>query len=448
MLNQKTTQSYDLHLNSEIPPLTAFPTTKDIRYHPLFRGEISRFLWRVLTLTVTRSGRWVLIATLLFMISGSITLDYKPYILFCYAFAIWVVAGIAAIGARPRVKIKATHADRITAGGVLAVDASVTTKGRAASDLTVLPHGLPPEIDAVPADGIRIPILAPNSKTNVHLGLLCKKRGIYRTKAYRVETDYPLGLLRTYRIDYDPQQILVYPNFHPLGSLALPSGSRYQPGGVAMASSIGESLELLGNREYKEGDNIRDIDWRATARLNIPIVREYREEYFLRVGVVLDTQIPEMLAPRIFSARQADFERAVSLAAAISDFMSRQDYLVDIFAAGPNLYHLTAGRSLAYVDQILEILACVDATPASPFETLEPEIAEHLAQITTIVCVLLDWDAARFDFVQRLSQSGSAVKVIVVRDAPCTDDPETGYAIAGEIRVVSAAEFLAGVEEL
>ena len=47
------------------------------------------------------------------------------------------------------------------------------------------------------------------------------------------------------------------------------------------------------------------------------------------------------------------FERAVSVAASVADFMARQEYLVDLFAAGPNLYHLTAGRSLAYLDQIL-----------------------------------------------------------------------------------------------
>ena len=58
-----------------------------------------------------------------------------------------------------------------------------------------------------------------------------------------------------------------------------------------MSSDLGESFEYIGNREYREGDNVRDIDWTATARLNTPIVREYRDEYFLRVGVVLDTHV-------------------------------------------------------------------------------------------------------------------------------------------------------------
>ena len=50
-----------------------------------------------------------------------------------------------------------------------------------------------------------------------------------------------------------------------------------------MASNIGESFEYLGNRDYREGDNPRDMDWRATARAQAPIVREWVEEYMLRV---------------------------------------------------------------------------------------------------------------------------------------------------------------------
>ena len=56
--------------------------------------------------------------------------------------------------------------------------------------------------------------------------------------------------------------------------------------------SLGESFEFIGNREYRDGDSIRDIDWRATARLSRAIVREYREEYFMRVAVILDIKTP------------------------------------------------------------------------------------------------------------------------------------------------------------
>jgi uncharacterized protein (DUF58 family) len=214
--------------------------------------------------------------------------------------------------------------------------------------------------------------------------------------------------------------ILVYPQFYPLSVLHLPMGRRYQPGGVALLSIVGESVEYVGNREYRYGDNIRDIDWRATARLDHLIVREYREEYLLRVAVVLDTFVPNAGTPKCLEADQENFERVVSLCAAISDYLARQEYVVDLFAVGPNLYHLTAGRSLAYFDQILDILACVKESGEEPFSKIESELCENLSSISTVICVFGNWDISRREFVDRLRRQGVAVRVAIVRDTPCT----------------------------
>ena len=455
----------ELRWNTELPPLSAFTSTKDIRYHPLFLGHVSRFLWKLMMLTVTRSGRWFLASTLLLAVPASISLDVQPYVPFCYAFGLWLTAVAFHLFYRPNVKLSSRHGDRVCVGETLPVDVEVTQMGRVTgADLTLLPQGLPLEVDAVPEMGVRLPALPLGSKALVLLGLKCKKRGVYKLRGFRVETDFPFGLIRSYRVHQEPQSLLVYPYFHPLARLSIPTGRRYHPGGVALASNLGESFEFLGNREYQEGDNIRDIDWRATARLSKPIIREYREEYFLRVGVILDTHIatrgergrgtghpspPTPLPSRERGVRESDdFERAVSMAAAVSDYMSRQDYIVDLFAAGPNLYHLTAGRSLAYLDQILDILACVDPSPSEPFEVLEPAILENLSKITTVICVFLDWNATRQAFVDRLAQSGAGVKVIIVRDGACTDDPSGAVHVAGHVPVIGPAEFALGIEEL
>jgi len=439
------TSGHELNWNTELPPLSAFTSTKDIRQHPLFMGHVSRFLWKLMMLTVTRPGRWFLVATLLVAVPASISLDVQPYVPFCYAVGIWLTALAFHFFTRPNVTISARHSDRICVGETLPVDVEVVQIGRqAGADLALLPHGLPLEVDAVPESGVRLPTLQSGSKANVRLGLFCKKRGIYNLRGYRVETDFPFGLLRSYRIHNAPQSLMVYPWFHPLSRLTIPTGRRYHPGGVALASNLGESFEFLGNREYQEGDNTRDIDWRATARLSKPIIREYREEYFLRVGIVLDTHLPMGSTP----VAADGFERAVSMAAAVSDYMSRQDYIVDLFAAGPNLYHLTAGRSLAYLDQILDILACVDSSRQEPFEVLEPAILENLSKITTVICVFLDWNSTRQAFVDRLAQSGAGVKVIVVRDGECTDDPTSAVSVAGHVPVIGRVEFLQGIEEL
>lgn len=105
--------------------------------------------------------------------------------------------------------------------------------------------------------------------------------------------------------------------------------------------------------------------------------------------------------------------------------MARQDYLVDLFAAGPNLYHLTAGRSLAYLDEILDILGCVEQSPRPPFAEVAPAIGDLAERLSTVIFVALDFDEPRREFVQGLLERGVAVKLIVVRPAgmACTLDP-------------------------
>ncbi len=417
--------------------------SKDITRYAYFQGSISRGLWRFVLYRFTKASAVLLALTLLFMSYASNTLDIQAYTPVAYFLCIWLVALVAALISRPKILLTVRHSDRIRVGDTLPVALEATQQRRWRHELNLVAHRLPPSVDPVPPEGVRIPALARGESARLSMGLTCRERGVQVWHGFRVETDFPFGLFRAYTTLPAAHSVLVTPTFVPLSRLAVPAGRRYQPGGIAMASHLGDSFEFIGNREYRQGDNLRDMDWRATARLNRPIVREYREEYFLRVGVVLDTYLPATSPPE----DRANFERGVSVAAAVSDYMARSDYIVDLFAAGPNLYRLTAGRSIAYMDKILEILACVEGNPEEPFATLEPEILESLAQITSVVCVFLDWNERRRQFVDHLVSYGAGLKVVVVRDLPCTLDP-LDNSLPGGITLVDAQAFAAGVEAL
>ncbi len=421
-----------------------FSPSKDIDNPPLFSSAVLRWIWRIYAQRLTRAGRWFFWPSGIFVGYGFASLQIQSYIPLSYVVALWLVGLLCMRIFRPAVRVRVDHVDRVCAGESLPVDVEVEQLGRLAVDLYVVPHRLPHGVAAEPDDGVPVPALRHGEKTRVRLSIKCWKRGVYRLKGIRLESDFPSLLLVAAQRVGEERPLMVYPKFTRLSRLLLPTGRRYHPGGVALASNLGESFEFIGNREYREGDSVRDIDWRATARLSRPIVREYRDEYFLRVAVILDTHIPRKSGP----ARSESFELAVSLSAAISDYMARQEYLVDIFAAGPNLYHLTAGRSLAYLDQILDILACVEENPREPFEVIEPEIMENLARITTVICVFLDWNEARRAFVHRLAQNGAGVKVVIVRDGACTLSPLADSEIVGQIPVLSNADVDRGIEEL
>ncbi len=420
------------------------PRTFDLDYHPFFLGWLSRWVWRFVSYRVTKAGHWFFWPTLAIALLGSTSLDVQAYVLFLYVGLLWAVALVTALCLPPRVALEVLHTERICAGETLPIDIGVENQGsRPLPALEVLPIRVPPGLAPEPPLGVLAPPLAPGARARVRLGLRALHRGVYALPGYQVATDFPFGLFYAYRLHLRARPLLVYPHFTRLMELALPQGFRGAPGGVALRARQGDSFELLGTREYQQGDSVRNIDWRATARMQTAIVREYSQEYLQRVGVVLDTYVPKRAKPGAYE----DFERAVSLCAGISDYMARKEYMVDLFAAGPNLYHLTAGRSLTYLDEILDILACVGHNPEEPFATLEPEISQTLGKISLVIGVFLDWNPARQAFVEGLARHGTAVKVVVVRDTPCTTSPQASP-WPGGLTVISKADFLAGAEVL
>ncbi len=433
-------------LNRKLFDIPRLSPAHDIARQGPFKLAVVRGLWKFWFASLAPGGRYFLLATILFFFYGGLTLEAGAFVPLTYALAAWGLAFVARSLERPCVEVAARHADRIAAGERLSVDIEVRNlKASALSGALVVAHRLPDAIDTASIEGAALPTLESGGQGRVQLELSPRRRGRYQLRGFRVETAFPFGILYAARAVETRSSLLVYPKFEPLERLDLPQARRFQPGGVAFAAAKGESVEFIGNRDYRQGDQVRDIDWRATARLSRPIVREFREEYFLRAALVLDTHVPDP-TPAVL----ADFERAVSLCAACGDAMNRFDYLVDILAAGPNLHHLLAGLGLASLDQVLDILAEVESTTQAPWDELVPALDANLEGVSSVVCLFLDWDETRRAFAHGLAQSGTAVKIVVVRDlessGPLTLAPEGSW--PGEIVVLGQAEFEVGVRAL
>ncbi|MBI5094785.1 MAG: DUF58 domain-containing protein [Candidatus Hydrogenedentes bacterium] len=304
-----------------------------------------------------------------------------------------------------------------------------------------LPPSLMPTEHAQVLEGI-----APGKTAAAAFELLPLKRGSYPCPTLRVFSLFPFGLFRTsartIRVkDETSHRLVVYPSFRRLNAIDVPVSARYQPGGIALSSLVGESPEYIGNREYRPGDSTRHLDHRSWARLAKPAVREYQEEYYCRVALVLDTFVPGKAAPG--PKGFAQLEAAVSLAAAVADALARGEYILDLFAAGPELYVFRSGRHTAHFENVLEILACVNACRVSPFRKVTPALSEELSSISSVVFVLLDWDAERANLVRAAAEAGCSVKVVVVRDgAPAL--PYTSGELAGAIAHYSPETVQAG----
>src|SRR5262249_58314739 len=99
----------------------------------------------------------------------------------------------------------------------------------------------------------------------------------------------PLGLAGRQTSHRVPWQIRILPPF--LSRKHLPSrlAKLRELEGMTPVLIRGQGTEFDSLREYVIGDDVRSIDWRATARRGDVVVRTWRPEPDRRVVIVLDT---------------------------------------------------------------------------------------------------------------------------------------------------------------
>ncbi len=260
-----------------------------------------------------------------------------------------------------------------------------------------------------------LPDLPIGAEQNIRAELMPVRRGVLRFSSVAIAAPDPFGLFRSLNKISAPQSLLILPRRYPLPAFELPGTTKYQQGGVSMASSIGESEEFVSLREYRPGDPLRRIHWKSFAKIGKPIVKEFQDEFFVRHALILDTFSP--------LAYSETFEEAVSVAASLAYTIQNQDSLLDLMFVGPQAFCFTTGRGIAHTEQMLEILASVQICRDKKFDSLEHMVLQHAAQISGCVCVFLDWDDARKNFVKSIKAQGTPLMVFVVTPNGVTLDP-------------------------
>jgi uncharacterized protein (DUF58 family) len=333
----------------------------------------------------------------------------QPAIAFFSFCAGMLLGGISAgLPFRPRLTLSRRMPPPVSAGDTLLYRVVIENRGsRPARKVVVEERNLPPTLKPMGEPPV-IEVLGPGERAEVSLSLACSTRGAYELPWLQASSFFPSALVKWPRRAPQKERLLVYPRFTPLARFDVPHGRNYQPGGIPIASSVGESTELAGTREWREGDRTRDIHWPSLARTGRLVVKEYQEEYFVRLAMVLDVEARSV-------RDDALFERSLSLAAGIADVLARQEYIIDIFAAGSQVFHFQAGRALAHFEHILEILACLEPEDRLDMTALEAALLPEARKLSAVILVMMDWDDARAELIRKLKAHGVAVRVLSVR---------------------------------
>lgn len=241
-----------------------------------------------------------------------------------------------------------------------------------------------------PAQRLRFDVPPHESRTAV-LPLLPRRRGELRTEFAVIRSAGPLGLAGVQRRMDAPAAIRVLPPFHARRHLASRVARLRELDGNTSVQVRGRGTEFDSLREYVRGDDVRSIDWRATARANTTMLRTWRPERDRHVVIVIDTG--RTAATRVGDGTRLDaaFEAALLLAA--------------LAARAGDHVHLVA------FDRVVR--ARVTGVEGA---ALLPALVDALAPVEAQL-IDTDWDGA-FAQARALAAHPSLLVVLTAQEAP------------------------------
>ncbi|HWU47351.1 MAG TPA: DUF58 domain-containing protein [Humibacter sp.] len=208
------------------------------------------------------------------------------------------------------------------------------------------------------------------------------RRGERRVERVTVRSAGPLGLVARQATLPAPGRIRVLPPFNSRKHLPSRLARLRELDGRTSVMIRGQGTEFDSLREYVRGDDVRSIDWRATARRGDAdatgerlMVRTWRPERDRRVVIVIDTG--RTSAARIENEPRIDtaFESALLLAA----LASRAGDRVDLLAFDRRVRGRVQGATGAELLQ-----RCVDTMAGIDPELIETDWPAVPAQVRSI----------------------------------------------------------------
>jgi uncharacterized protein (DUF58 family) len=192
--------------------------------------------------------------------------------------ALAVLAAIAVDAAAARPPPSAVrHVPPVLARGVAAPLAIEVERPGATTARVRQP--VPPDLVVTPAE----------ADGRLEATLVARRRGRQPLPAPAVRLEGPLRLGRWFHRVGEPGEVLVYPDMPTAHRLvAAVRQGRFRDPGLLTRGPLGLGTDFESIRDYVPDDDIRQVNWRATARVGRPMSNQYRVEQDREVICCID----------------------------------------------------------------------------------------------------------------------------------------------------------------
>jgi len=299
----------------------------------------------------TREGWWFLIATLLLGLAAINAGLNLLFLVWGMMLFLVLASGVLSELCLRRLEVRRSAPPAVHAGAPYLMGISLSNRKRRLPSFSVEVEDLVAER---PIDKRCYFLKLPAGRTQeTAYRHVIAHRGRHRLSGFRLSTKFPFGLIQKSRDVVDPLDVLIYPALVKVPEALLRGFPARM--GIGRFKSRARSGDFFGLRDFRPGDEPRDIHWRTTARRGIPFVRESEDDEGLEATILFDNTVTSEPG-----SDSEPFERAVSLAASVALALIQRGYRVALGVRGAEIAR--DGGSVQAM-RILRLLAVIE--PAS-----------------------------------------------------------------------------------
>ncbi len=193
--------------------------------------------------------------------------------------------------------------------------------------------------------------MGPGQRRTVRYPVRSDARGRYRIGPLRLRLADPFGLVELTRSFSAVDRLTVTPAVQPLPPVRI--DGVWESGGESVSRSVAiRGEDDAATREYRNGDALRKVHWRSTARTGKLMVRREERPWQSRASLLLDTRATAHRGEGPVSS----FEWAVGAVASVGVFLARRGYAVHLLTdGGPAGYHTDLGDEGVLLDHLADV---------------------------------------------------------------------------------------------
>lgn len=280
-----------------------------------------------------------------------------------------------------------------------------------------------------------LPVLSRRRPVTLSYQTQCDRRGLHHFPALLLHSTGPFGFFKTARSLAVASNLLIYPSYHPLKRLRLLEQQEFAQ---RQTANVGLGTQVIGTREYRAGDSLRQIHWRSTARRNQLVVKEFSNEDQLTLTVVLDLAQNSSLG----NGKTSTFETAVRLAASFGYYAGRK-YL-PFYLAGAGQKWSPPKTALSWWGT-LNYLAKVQPNGHTPLS----EVLTNLRTTSLVIVLISNPQVATIKALRSLGQKSRHTLALFITPDGNSPEPVKGLTASNlTVKHVTADTWIEHLESL